>query len=152
MPYHTMDNSASVRLSVRPPACLSRRSISGACRSLGAGSRYRLTATGARAAAEGSVMPRAEVRGSTQTCSLVSARRKRLLNTNLPIRRVIFLETFRRAAGACLPIASLPKRTLFFSIKMISLLLSPPLSQTRPCNVPRHVTARYKSSFYYYYY
>jgi len=23
---------------------------------------------------------------------------------------------------------------------------------TRPCNVPRHVTARYKSSFYYYYY
>jgi len=23
---------------------------------------------------------------------------------------------------------------------------------TRPCNVPRHVTARYKSSFYHYYY
>jgi len=23
---------------------------------------------------------------------------------------------------------------------------------TRPCNVPWHVTARYKSSFYYYYY
>ena len=109
-----MDNSPSVRPSVRPPVCPVDRYLALAAAWARAADN-RLTATGARAAAEGSVMPRAEVRGSTQTCPLVSARRKRLLNTNLlPIRRVIFLETFRRAAGACLPIASLPKRTLFF--------------------------------------
>ena len=63
----------------RVSVCLSRRyipvSAAGAraqqqlCGSLGAGSRYRsISAARARAAAAGSVMSRAEVRGSTETC------------------------------------------------------------------------------------
>jgi len=52
-----------------PSVYLSHQSTSAACRSPGAGSRYRSTAAGARAAAAGSVMLRAEVRGSTQTGS-----------------------------------------------------------------------------------
>jgi len=50
--------------------CLSLWSTSAACRTLrlGVGSRYRSTAAGARAAAAGSVMLRAEVRDSTQIC------------------------------------------------------------------------------------
>ena len=39
---------------VRPSVSLSRRSVSAACRSLGAGSRYRFIAAGARAGAAGS--------------------------------------------------------------------------------------------------
>jgi len=45
-----------------PSVRLSRRSASAACPSLRAGSSYRSTAAGARAAAVGSVMWRAEVR------------------------------------------------------------------------------------------
>jgi len=37
-----------------------------------------------------------------------------------------------------------------WSLGYLSFTLFLPLS--RPCNVPWHVTARYKSSFYYYYY
>jgi len=48
--------------------CLSRRSTSAACRSLGVGSRYRSIAVGTRAAVVGNLMFRAKIRGSTQTC------------------------------------------------------------------------------------
>jgi len=56
------------RSGVRPSACLSRRSTSAACRSRDAGSRYQSIAAGAQAASAGSVMSRAEVRGSAETC------------------------------------------------------------------------------------
>ena len=46
-----------------PSVCLSRRSTSATCCSPDAGSRYRSIAAGARDAAAGSVMSRAEVRG-----------------------------------------------------------------------------------------
>ena len=63
------------RVSVRPSLCLSRRATSAACRSLGAGSRYRRLLPAPRTdscrcsscGCAGSVMLRAEVRGSTPT-------------------------------------------------------------------------------------
>jgi len=41
-------------------------------------------------------------------------------------------------------VLSIIPRSISISINIINI--------TRPCNVPRHVTARYKLSFHYYYY
>ena len=62
-----MQGSCNDPASARPSVCPFDRHLP-ACCSLGAGSRYRSIAAGARAAAAGSVMSRAEARRSAQTC------------------------------------------------------------------------------------
>ena len=96
---YAVQGLCSGRMSVRPSVCLSSRSTSAACLSLGTSSRYRPITAGARAAAAGSVMLRAEVRGSTQACCRVFAKQTTSLRSG--VSTVSWRTVFARRTWRC---------------------------------------------------
>jgi len=132
--------------------CLSLRLTSSACRSLDAGSRYRSKTGGGRAA--GSVVLRAEVRGSTQTRPTTVTQS---VATNRPTVTAIYIvcqkipiyfemqlsqKPLRGCYQFCCLVNSLPKTVPSVATATLNLGSSAPESSMPTTRLPSHQSLR----------